>query len=55
MRTQTPLKWLFWLLLVLFLSWDWLATPAIDMRKEPPAISLGSGKAPVAGHCAIAK
>ena len=55
MKTQTPLKWLFWIVLVLFLSWDWLDSPAIDLRNEPPAIALGSGQAPVGGHCAVAQ
>ena len=55
MKTRTPLKWIFWIVLVLFLSWDWVASPVIDLRQEPPAIALGSGKAPVGGHCAIAQ
>lgn len=55
MNTPKPLKWLFWVALAVFLSWDWMASPAIDLRSEPPAIALGSGKAPVGGHCAIAK
>ncbi|UOD49618.1 hypothetical protein [Orrella daihaiensis] len=55
MKAQKPLQWLFWLVLVAFLSWDWQISPQIDLRNEPPAIALGSGKASVGGHCAIAK
>ncbi len=54
MKSPSSLKWIFWVALVLFLSWDWMASPPIDLRLEPPAIALGSGQAPVGGHCAIA-
>jgi len=54
MNSQTPRKWAFWFILAAFLSWDWLVTPTIDLRLEPPAIALGSGQTPTGGHCAIA-
>ena len=55
MRHQPRLKWLFWIVLVVFLLWDGWQSPAIALRHEPPAIALGSGKAPVGGHCAVAQ
>jgi hypothetical protein len=55
MNTRNHMKWVFWVGLALFLSWDWIASPPIDLRMEPPAIALGSGQAPSGGHCAIAK
>ena len=44
---------LFWLILLLFLSWDWQRSPAIDLRFEAPLIAAGSGKAQGGGHCAL--
>jgi hypothetical protein len=49
------LKIVFWVALVGFLSWDWLASPTVDLRKEPPVIAAGSGQAPTGGHCSMAK
>lgn len=55
MNGQAKLKRLFWIGLVTFLAWDWLASPAIDLRKEPPAIAAGSGQTSSGGHCSMAK
>ncbi len=49
------LKIVFWVALVGFLSWDWLASPTVDLRNEPPVIAAGSGQAPTGGHCSMAK
>ena len=42
----------FWIIFALFLIWDWQASPKPDLRKEPPAIALGSGQIILGGHCA---
>jgi hypothetical protein len=46
---------LFWAVLASFLIWDVAASPAVDLRHEPPLIAAGSGKPSSGGHCAIAK
>ena len=53
--SNTKLSVVFWSVLVLFLVWDTVVSAPIDLRKEPPLIAAGSGKASVGGHCAIAK
>jgi|AntAceMinimDraft_6_1070360.scaffolds.fasta_scaffold10817_2 hypothetical protein len=53
--TLTALKVLFWVALIGFLSWDWVVSPTIDLRNEPPVIAAGSGQAPTGGHCSMAK
>lgn len=45
----------FWLLLGAFLTWDWLESPSINLRQEPPLIAAGSGQAVSGGHCSMAK
>ena len=40
------LKFVFWVALVGFLSWDWLASPTVDLRNEPPSDSGGIGPSP---------
>ena len=32
-------RWAFWIVLVLFLWWDFARSPAIDLRQEPPLIA----------------
>lgn len=49
--TTRLLRWTFWAALVLFLGWDFVRAPAIDLRQEPPLIAAGSGQAVVGGHC----
>ncbi len=55
MKSKLSLKWLFWIALAAFLAWDWTQSSPIDLRNEPPAIAIGSGKAPSGGHCSMAK
>ncbi|HEX4885641.1 MAG TPA: hypothetical protein VFX05_15965 [Casimicrobiaceae bacterium] len=43
----------FWIVLVAFLAWDFVRSPRIDLRFEPPLIAAGSGQQSVAGHCAV--
>ncbi len=52
---KSLLRWGFWIVLVLFLAWDFARSPAIDLRQEPPLIAAGSGQAVVGGHCSTAK
>jgi hypothetical protein len=40
---------------VVFLAWDWAASPPVDLRQEPPLIAAGSGQATSGGHCSMAK
>lgn len=51
MNMASPLRWLFWTVLVLFLAWDFHRSPAIDLRQEPPLIAAGSGQVVSGGHC----
>jgi hypothetical protein len=51
--TRRPLRLLFWTALVIFLAWDFLASPTIDLRLEPPLIAAGSGQAASGGHCSM--
>ncbi len=48
------LRWAFWVLLFLFLAWDFARSPAIDLRQEPPLIAAGSGQQVSGGHCSAA-
>lgn len=51
----TMARSVFWSLLLAFLAWDWMHTPAVDLRWETPLIAAGSGQSSAGGHCAIAK
>lgn len=51
MRTRNFALILFWIVLVVFLGWDWLHSSPINHRQEPPLIAAGSGQAPTGGHC----
>ncbi|MGA1289190.1 MAG: hypothetical protein ACO3ZK_16950 [Rubrivivax sp.] len=51
--TRRPLRLLFWTALTIFLVWDFLASPTIDLRQEPPLIAAGSGQAASGGHCSM--
>ena len=55
MTTTQPLKAFFWLVLLGFLAWDFLASAPVDLRNEPPLIAAGSGQAPSGGHCSMAQ
>lgn len=54
MNMISPLRWVFWTLLVLFLAWDFGRSPTIDLRQEPPLIAAGSGQVVSGGHCSAA-
>jgi hypothetical protein len=54
MKTLQQRQALFWVLLVVFLSWDWYASPPVDLRQEPPLIAAGSGRVSSGGHCSMA-
>ncbi len=41
----------FWGLLAAFIAWDWMQSPDIDVRREPPLVAAGSGQAVSGGHC----
>jgi hypothetical protein len=47
------LRAVFWVALVLFISWDVWQSPAVDLRFEAPLIAAGSGKAISGGHCSM--
>lgn len=55
MASPRILQILFWLGLVGFLGWDWVASPPVDLRQEPPLIAAGSGQVISGGHCSMAK
>lgn len=46
---------LFWIVLVVFIGWDWSQSPPIDVRQEPPLVAAGSGQAVSGGHCSLAR
>ncbi len=46
---------IFWSLLAVFVTWDWLRSEPIDLRNEPPLIAAGSGQAASGGHCSLTK
>ncbi len=41
----------FWVALIGFFAWDWDHSEPVNLRLELPLIALGSGQAPVGGHC----
>jgi hypothetical protein len=49
------LSFVFWLLLTVFIAWDFAKSADIDQRQEPPLIAAGSGKAPTGAHCSLPK
>ncbi|WP_313299721.1 hypothetical protein [Diaphorobacter sp.] len=53
MTQQTALRSAFWLVLVAFLAWDFVRSPAVDLRFEAPLIAAGSGQAAQGGHCSM--
>ena len=54
-RARRLRTWAFWLVLALFLAWDFSESPPIDLRDEPPLIAAGSGRANSGGHCSMSK
>lgn len=55
MMKPTFARGVFWVGLLAFLAWDWVHSPNVDLRREPPLIAAGSGQASVGGHCSTAK
>lgn len=55
MTTTQQLKAVFWLVLLVFLAWDFSVSAPVDLRNEPPLIAAGSGQATSGGHCSMAK
>lgn len=49
------LQVVFWLVLLVFLAWDFSTAAPVDLRNEPPLIAAGSGQATSGGHCSLAK
>ncbi len=52
---RTRRVWLFWIVLSLFVGWDFAKSDPIDLRDEPPLIAAGSGRAVSGGHCSMSK
>jgi hypothetical protein len=52
---QSVLSFVFWLLLTVFIAWDFAKSTDINQREEPPLIAAGSGKAPTGAHCSLPK
>ncbi len=52
---KSQLSLVFWLLLSIFIAWDFVKSADIDLRQEPPLIAAGSGKAPTGAHCSLPK
>lgn len=52
---QSVLSFVFWLLLTVFIAWDFAKSADINQRVEPPLIAAGSGKAPTGAHCSLPK
>ena len=55
MKTPALLRAVFWIALVAFIGWDFVASPRIDLRFEPPLVAAGSGQQSSGGHCALPK
>lgn len=53
MTQQNILRTFFWLALLAFLAWDYVASPKVDLRFEAPLIAAGSGQATHGGHCSM--
>ncbi|MCK9512783.1 MAG: hypothetical protein M0R28_16350 [Pigmentiphaga sp.] len=53
MGIASRLQLAFWIGLLVFLAWDWSASPPVDLRREPPLIAAGSGQLVSGGHCSM--
>ena len=53
MTQTTVLRTAFWVILVTFLTWDFVSSKPIDLRFEAPLIAAGSGVAAQGGHCSM--
>jgi hypothetical protein len=54
MQSIHKLQILFWISLMLFLAWDFTASPPLNLRNEPALFAAGSGQAASGGHCSMA-
>ena len=48
-------RWIFWLVLVGFVAWDFGHSAPVNLRMEPPIFAAGSGVTLSGGHCARPK
>lgn len=55
MRKASIRRWAFWLVLALFIAWDFGWSEPVNLRLEPPIIDIGSGVPSSGGHCAMLK
>lgn len=53
MASNTSLKIIFWIVLLVFIAWDLQASAPVDLRNEPPVIAAGSGQVASGGHCSM--
>ncbi len=53
--SRKRLAWIFWLILIGFIAWDFRMSAPIDLRDEPPLIAAGSGRSNSGGHCSMSK
>jgi hypothetical protein len=53
--TRKRLAWVFWVMLIGFVVWDFRMSAPIDLRDEPPLIAAGSGRSSSGGHCSMSK
>jgi hypothetical protein len=45
----------FWIVLTVFLVWDFNTSEPLNLRNEPPLVAAGSGQVISGGHCSMAK
>jgi len=43
----------FWVLFAVFMAWDYVASPPVDLRRELAPFAAGSGHATQGGHCSM--
>ena len=55
MMKNRQLQISFWVLLLIFLIWDWNTAKPINVFLEPPAVTMGSGQKSQGGHCSNTK
>ena len=55
MRRTALNRWIFWLVLIGFVAWDFGVSAPVNLRMEPPIFSAGSGVTLSGGHCARPK
>lgn len=48
-------RWIFWVAAVTFVVWDFAHSAPVNVRLEPPMVTVGSGVPSDAGFCAILK